>query len=33
MHAVDKVAGHAQENNEFQTQLRQMEEEILRSSQ
>ncbi len=32
MHALDKVQLHAQENNEFQTTLKQLEEDILSSA-
>lgn len=32
MHALDKVQSHAQENNEFQVQLRKIEEDILSSA-
>jgi chromosomal replication initiator protein len=32
MHALDKVQTHAQENNEFQTTLKQIEEDILSSA-
>ncbi len=32
MHALDKVQSHAQENNEFQATLKQIEEDILSSS-
>ena len=33
MHALDKVQSHAQENTEFQGQLRRMEDDILSSAQ
>ena len=32
MHALDKVQLYAQENNEFQTKLRQLEEDIIKSA-